>query len=187
MTASLLAPPTFTYHQPHFQVPVAVPAKKPVEVALPSKDQKVAGAQQPPGPGSAGSPPPSTALSHSVVPPPAAAAAGQNGNVRNGTPQRMSMGGDGETISPYINGGIINKRFSYSGSLVSESLDLSPHRESLSVSSRVSLSAAGCSSWPYFLTYVEPVSCLVPVSCVAPVSCLVPGLRLVSGCVCISY
>lgn len=64
------------------------------------------------------------------------------------------MGGDGETISPYINGGIINKRFSYSGSLASESLDLSAHRESLSVSSRVSLSAAGCSSWPYFLTYV---------------------------------
>lgn len=128
--------PTCEEQEQEEKVPVAVPAKKPVEVALPSKDQKVAGAQQPPGPGSAGSPPPSTALSHSVVPPPAAAAAGQNGSVRNGTPQRMSMGGDGETISPYINGGIINKRFSYSGSLVSESLDLSPHRESLSVSSR---------------------------------------------------
>lgn len=60
------------------------------------------------------------------------------------------MGGDGETISPYINGGIINKRLSYSGSLVSESLDLSAHRESLSVSSRVSLQVAGANSWPVF-------------------------------------
>lgn len=132
---------------------MALPVEEPIEVVLPSKDKEVAGAQQPPGPGSGGSPPPSAALSHTVVLPPAAAAAtGQNGSIRNGTPQRMLMGGDGETTSPYINGGIINKRFSYSGSLVSESLDLSAHRESLSVPSRVSLSAAGSSSCPYLLT-----------------------------------
>lgn len=131
---------------------MALPVEEPIEVVLPPKDKEVAGAQQPPGPGSGGTPPPSAALSHTVVPLPAAATAGQNGSVRNGTPQRMSMGGDGETTSPYINGGIINKRFSYSGSLVSESLDLSAHRETLSVPSRVSLSAAGSSSCPYFLT-----------------------------------
>lgn len=127
---------------------MVVPAEDTANVVLPTKDQEVTGALQPPEPGSAGSPSPSAAFSQPIVPP---AEAGQNGSIRNGTPQRMSIGGDGETISPYINGGIINKRFSYSGSLVSESLDLSAHRESLSVSSRVSLSALGLTN---FLTYV---------------------------------
>lgn len=133
--ASLLTPPTLIHNQPHFQVPTVVLAEEPVKVVLPTKDQEGTGALQPQEPGgSAGSPSPSAASSQSIVPP-----VGQNGSVRNGTPQRMSIGGDGETISPYINGGIINKRFSYSGSLASESLDLSAHRESLSVPSRVRL------------------------------------------------
>lgn len=105
-----------------------------------TKDHEVTEDTQPPKPGSTGSPSPSAALSQSDVRP---AAAGHSGSVQNGTPQRMSIGRDGDTISPYINGGIINKRFSYSGSLASESLDLSAHRESLSVSSRVSLSVPG--------------------------------------------
>lgn len=155
--ALLLTPPTLPHNQPHFQIPTVVPAEEPVKVVLPTKNQEVTGAVQPPQPGSAGSPSPSATLSQSIVPP---EARGHNGSVRNGTPQRMSIGGDGETISPYINGGIINKRFSYSGSLVSESLDLSTHRESLSVSSRVSLSA--------------------------PVSSLIFRMCLVPGCVYIS-
>ncbi|TMS14215.1 Serine/threonine-protein kinase 10 [Larimichthys crocea] len=35
------------------------------------------------------------------------------------------MGGNTEPVSPYINGGIINNRFSYSGSMASESMDMS--------------------------------------------------------------
>uniref|UniRef100_A0A8C4H4Q0 non-specific serine/threonine protein kinase n=1 Tax=Dicentrarchus labrax TaxID=13489 RepID=A0A8C4H4Q0_DICLA len=34
-----------------------------------------------------------------------------------------------ENVSPYINGGIFNKRYSYSGSMASESMDMSIHKE----------------------------------------------------------
>lgn len=47
------------------------------------------------------------------------------------TPERNSTGGNA-----YINGGIINQRLSYSGSMASESMDLSIPRESISMSSR---------------------------------------------------
>ncbi|XP_041808252.1 serine/threonine-protein kinase 10 [Chelmon rostratus] len=57
---------------------------------------------------------------------------GPNGSLTIGTPQRASTGGSAETVSPYINGGILNKRYSYSGSVASESMDLSIHRESIS-------------------------------------------------------
>lgn len=63
---------------------------------------------------------------------------GLNGSLTKGTPERTSMGGNAETLSPYINGGIINKRYSYSGSMASESMDMSVHKESMSISSRVS-------------------------------------------------
>lgn len=63
---------------------------------------------------------------------------GLNGSLTKGTPERTSMGGNAETISPYINGGIINKRYSYSGSMASESMDMSVHKENMSISSRVS-------------------------------------------------
>lgn len=68
---------------------------------------------------------------------------GLNGSLTKGTPERTSMGGHAETISPYINGGIINKRYSYSGSMASESMDMSVHKENMSISSRVSKVSLG--------------------------------------------
>lgn len=56
---------------------------------------------------------------------------GQNGNLIKGTPDLTSTGGN--AVSPYINGGIINKRYSYT-----ESLDMSIPKENTSISARVS-------------------------------------------------
>lgn len=64
--------------------------------------------------------------------------AGQNGSLTKGLPERMSTGGTAETPSPYINGGIFNKRSSYTSSMASESMDLSINKENVSISSRVS-------------------------------------------------
>nr|XP_019952901.1 PREDICTED: serine/threonine-protein kinase 10-like [Paralichthys olivaceus] len=61
---------------------------------------------------------------------------GPNGNLTKDTPERMLRGGNSETVSPYINGGIINKRFSYSGSMASESMDMSINKENISMSAR---------------------------------------------------
>lgn len=61
-----------------------------------------------------------------------------NGSLSTGTPERTSTGGNSETVSPYINGGIINKRYSYSGSMASESMDMSIHKGNISMSARVS-------------------------------------------------
>ncbi|XP_058483676.1 serine/threonine-protein kinase 10 [Solea solea] len=47
---------------------------------------------------------------------------GTNGSL---TPERTSMGGNSESVSPYINGGIINKRLSNAGSMGSESISIS--------------------------------------------------------------
>uniref|UniRef100_A0A8C4H3S0 non-specific serine/threonine protein kinase n=1 Tax=Dicentrarchus labrax TaxID=13489 RepID=A0A8C4H3S0_DICLA len=47
-----------------------------------------------------------------------------NGNLTKGTPEQTSTGGNTENVSPYINGGIFNKRYSYSGSMASESMDI---------------------------------------------------------------
>ncbi|XP_051255882.1 LOW QUALITY PROTEIN: serine/threonine-protein kinase 10 [Dicentrarchus labrax] len=55
-----------------------------------------------------------------------------NGNLTKGTPEQTSTGGNTENVSPYINGGIFNKRYSYSGSMASESMDMSIHKESIS-------------------------------------------------------
>uniref|UniRef100_A0A4W6EML5 non-specific serine/threonine protein kinase n=1 Tax=Lates calcarifer TaxID=8187 RepID=A0A4W6EML5_LATCA len=63
---------------------------------------------------------------------------GLNDSVTKDTPERTSIGGNAETVSPYINGGIINKRYSYSGSMVSESMDMSIHKGNISMSARVS-------------------------------------------------
>uniref|UniRef100_A0A8C4H4J2 non-specific serine/threonine protein kinase n=1 Tax=Dicentrarchus labrax TaxID=13489 RepID=A0A8C4H4J2_DICLA len=52
-----------------------------------------------------------------------------NGNLTKGTPEQTSTGGNTENVSPYINGGIFNKRYSYSGSMASESMDMSIHKE----------------------------------------------------------
>lgn len=56
---------------------------------------------------------------------------GQNGNLIKGTPDLTSTAGN--AASPYINGGIINKRYSYT-----ESLDMSIPKENTSISARVS-------------------------------------------------
>ncbi|KAM7398307.1 hypothetical protein PAMA_006289 [Pampus argenteus] len=61
---------------------------------------------------------------------------GPNGSLAKDTPKRASTGGNAEAVSPYINGGIINKRYSYSGSMVSESMDMSINREAASMSAR---------------------------------------------------
>lgn len=53
-----------------------------------------------------------------------------------GTPEQTLTGGNADALSPYINGGIINKRYSFSGSMASESMDMSIHKET--VSARVS-------------------------------------------------
>lgn len=63
-----------------------------------------------------------------------------------GTPERISLGGNSDTISPYINGGIINKRASDAGSMASESMDMSLHKESVSMYARVSQHASKTSS-----------------------------------------
>lgn len=122
-----------------------------VDIIIDSKDQDVAkvrvteeesqpvanGGLQTPKSSPAISPAPSTASSSSAPTPVPVPRSGQNGSLGKRTPERMSMGGDAETPSPYINGGIIN-RFSYSGSMASESMDMSVNRESMSVTSRVS-------------------------------------------------
>ncbi|XP_059207978.1 serine/threonine-protein kinase 10 [Centropristis striata] len=59
-----------------------------------------------------------------------------NGSLNKGTPERTSTGGNAEAVSPYINGGILNKRYSYSGSMASESMDMSINKESISMSAR---------------------------------------------------
>ncbi|KAI4813922.1 hypothetical protein KUCAC02_003143 [Chaenocephalus aceratus] len=59
-----------------------------------------------------------------------------NGSLTKGTPDRTSTGGNAEAVSPFINGGIINKRYSYSGSMASESMDMSSHKGNISMSAR---------------------------------------------------
>lgn len=92
---------------------------------------------------------PTPASSPAVTPAPTAAASsaptpvatprsGPSGGLAKGTPERTSMGGNAETVSPYINGGIFHKRNSYASSMASESMDMSVNRESISMSARVS-------------------------------------------------
>lgn len=79
-----------------------------------------------------------------VTPAPSSAAAspastprsGLNGSLVTAMPGHASMGEHPETSSPYINGGIINTRYSYSGSMASESMDMS--KGNMSMSARVS-------------------------------------------------
>ncbi|XP_068187464.1 serine/threonine-protein kinase 10 [Antennarius striatus] len=54
----------------------------------------------------------------------------------NGIPEQRSTGRNAENILPYINGGIINKRCSYADSMISDSMDLSMNKESISLPSR---------------------------------------------------
>jgi len=59
----------------------------------------------------------------------------QNGTPTRGAPKRTPLGGTPEGGSPYITGGIVKKRSSYSGSVASESMD---HKETISMCARVS-------------------------------------------------
>ncbi|XP_038564678.1 serine/threonine-protein kinase 10 [Micropterus salmoides] len=54
----------------------------------------------------------------------------------SGTQDRTSTGGNTETVSAYLNGGIINNRYSYSGSMASESMDMSISKENISLSAK---------------------------------------------------
>ncbi|XP_032389579.1 serine/threonine-protein kinase 10 [Etheostoma spectabile] len=55
-----------------------------------------------------------------------------NGSLPKGTPEKTLTGGNADAVSPYINGGIINKRYSFSGSMASESMDMSIHKDTVS-------------------------------------------------------
>ncbi|AWO99985.1 putative serine/threonine-protein kinase 10 [Scophthalmus maximus] len=85
---------------------------------------------------------PSPAVSPRATPAPSSAPttvptarSGPNGLTMD-TPERTSVRGNAESVSPYINGGIINKRNSYSGSVASESMDMSINKENISMSAR---------------------------------------------------
>lgn len=86
----------------------------------------------------------SSAPSPAVTPTPSSATSparrsGLNGSLIKETPERTSIAENAESISPFINGGIINKRYSYSsGSMASESMDMSTHKGNMSMSARVS-------------------------------------------------
>lgn len=60
-----------------------------------------------------------------------------NGSLIEDSPEEKPMGANADPGSSYLNGGII-ERLSYSGSMASESMDLSVHRENTSISARVS-------------------------------------------------
>ncbi|XP_042354822.1 serine/threonine-protein kinase 10 [Plectropomus leopardus] len=73
----------------------------------------------------------------SVAPTPVPAPRSEvNGSLTKDTPERTSTGGNSEAPSPYINGGIINKRSSYAGSMASESMDMSVNKEVIMMSAR---------------------------------------------------
>uniref|UniRef100_A0AAX7UH82 non-specific serine/threonine protein kinase n=1 Tax=Astatotilapia calliptera TaxID=8154 RepID=A0AAX7UH82_ASTCA len=60
-----------------------------------------------------------------------------NGSLIEDSPEKKPMGPNADPGSSYLNGGII-EQLSYSGSMASESMDLSVHRENTSISARVS-------------------------------------------------
>uniref|UniRef100_A0AAQ5ZLT9 non-specific serine/threonine protein kinase n=1 Tax=Amphiprion ocellaris TaxID=80972 RepID=A0AAQ5ZLT9_AMPOC len=86
-----------------------------------------------PSPAVTAAPSPTPSSAPTPVP---ASRSGANGTLSKGAPERTSIGGNSESVSPYMNGGIINKRYSYSGSMASESMDMSIHKENISMSSR---------------------------------------------------
>ncbi|XP_041864640.1 serine/threonine-protein kinase 10 [Melanotaenia boesemani] len=76
-------------------------------------------------------PTPSTAATPQPMP-----RSGANGTISKGIAEGASPGGNSDMVSPYNNGGIVNKRNSYSGSMMSESMDMSIHKENISLSAR---------------------------------------------------
>lgn len=79
----------------------------------------------------------------SLAPDPASIApaphSGLNGSLLKETPGRTSIAENTESLPTFINGGIINKRYSYSSnSMASESMDMSIHKGNISLTARVS-------------------------------------------------
>lgn len=92
----------------------------------------------PPASQSPATTPAATPASFSAHSPSSSSSSGLNGSISKGTAERTSTGGHAGTISSYPNGGIFDKRYSYSGSMVSESMDMSINKESISAHPRVS-------------------------------------------------
>ncbi|XP_047463437.1 serine/threonine-protein kinase 10 [Mugil cephalus] len=84
--------------------------------------------QPAPGPSPAAVPTPAPAFAPTAVP---AARSRPRENLSKGTPERISLGGNA-----FINGGIINKRCSDAGSMASDSMDISIHKESSTMFAR---------------------------------------------------
>uniref|UniRef100_UPI003AAD556C serine/threonine-protein kinase 10 n=1 Tax=Centroberyx gerrardi TaxID=166262 RepID=UPI003AAD556C len=89
------------------------------------------------------SPPPSSTVTPSPTPTPSstptpvpAPRSGLNGSMMKGTPERTSIGGNMETVSPHANGRIANKRYSDASSMASESMDMSVNKENILLSIR---------------------------------------------------
>uniref|UniRef100_A0A667WYB7 non-specific serine/threonine protein kinase n=1 Tax=Myripristis murdjan TaxID=586833 RepID=A0A667WYB7_9TELE len=68
------------------------------------------------------SPSPTSSPTPTPVPVPRS---GLNSGMIKGTPERTSIGGNMESLSPHANGSLANKRYSDAGSMVSESMDMS--------------------------------------------------------------
>ena len=106
-----------------------------------------------PSPSPAASPSPTPAPSAAPTPAPTPRSE-PNGSLTKGTPERTSTGRSAEGVSPYINGGIINKRYSYSGSMASESMDMSVNKDLISISARVSQHEAELKLFKYSLGFL---------------------------------
>lgn len=122
------------------QVDIIIDSKGPEvpEIEVSEQESNVANGGLPTPASSPAVTPAPTAAASSAATPVATPRSGPNGSLAKGTPERMSMGGNAETVSPYINGGIFHKRNSYASSMASESMDMSVNRESISMSARVS-------------------------------------------------
>lgn len=122
------------------QVDIIIDSKGPdvPEIEVSEQESNVANGGLPTPASSPAVTPAPTAAASSAATPVATPRSGPNGSLAKGTPERMSMGGNAETVSPYINGGIFHKRNSYASSMASESMDMSVNRESISMSARVS-------------------------------------------------
>uniref|UniRef100_A0A671X6D9 non-specific serine/threonine protein kinase n=1 Tax=Sparus aurata TaxID=8175 RepID=A0A671X6D9_SPAAU len=122
------------------QVDIIIASKGPEvpEIEVSEQESNVANGGLPTPASSPAVTPAPTAAASSAATPVATPRSGPNGSLAKGTPERMSMGGNAETVSPYINGGIFHKRNSYASSMASESMDMSVNRESISMSARVS-------------------------------------------------
>ncbi|XP_008296589.1 serine/threonine-protein kinase 10 [Stegastes partitus] len=124
-------------HQPEAseeQVDIIIDSAEPevpkIQVTEEESNTKANGESPAASPSPAVTPAPSPTPSSAPTPVPAPRS-GQNGTLPKDAPERMSIGGNSESVSPYINGGIINKRYSYSGSMASESMDMSIHKENI--------------------------------------------------------